>query len=298
MEWLNYHHLLYFWVTAREGSMAKAAHQLHVTPATLSVQIRELERFIGHQLFRKSGRGLALTETGESVYRYATDIFATGEEMLNAIRGKPLGKPLLFRVGVKDAMPKVVAFKFLQPAIELKDSIRLVCREGDLDLLVSELSIHRLDVVLSDTPIDPTLKVKAYSHLLGESTVTLFAVSKTAKILRDEFPESLQNAPFLLPTSGTVLRHSLDQWFAENEIVPDIRGEFDDAAMLQIAGKSGLGIVAMPSIIAEEMRSMYGLEVIAQLPIIERFYALSVERKLKHPAVVAISESAKIQLKQ
>jgi LysR family transcriptional activator of nhaA len=291
MEWLNYHHLLYFWVTAREGSMARAASQLHVTPATLSVQIRELERFMGHQLFRKSGRGLALTETGESVYRYATDIFATGEEMINAIRGNPTGAPMLFRVGVKDVMPKVVAFKFLQPALEMRDPMRLVCREGDLELLVSELSVHRLDVVLSDTPIDPTYKVRAYSHLLGESAVTLFALPEVAMELRDGFPGSLNQAPFLLPTTGTVLRRSLDQWFAEHNIKPEIRGEFDDAAMLQIAGKSGLGIIAMPTIISNEVRSMYGLEDIAQLPIVERFYALSVERKLKHPAVVAMSKT-------
>lgn len=273
--------------------MAKAATQLHVTPATLSVQIRELEKFMGHQLFKKSGRGIELTETGESVYRYATDIFATGEEMINSLRGQPMGSPQLLRVGVKDIMPKIVAFKFIQPALELNTPVRLICREGDVATLVSELSIHRLDVVLSDTPIDPGIKVKAYSHLLGESTVSLFAVEGIAKKLRKEFPRSLHRAPFLLPTTDTVLRHSLEQWFEENEIVPDVRCEFEDAAMLKIAGQSGLGIVAMPTIISDEVRTMYGLNTIAELPVVERFYALSVERKLKHPAVVAISNAAK-----
>lgn len=293
MEWLNYHHLLYFWVTAREGSMAKAAAELHVTPATLSVQIRELEKFLGQQLFKKSGRGIELTETGESVYRYATDIFATGEEMINSLRGQSTGSPQLLRVGVKDIMPKIVAFKFIQPALELSSPVRLICREGDVATLVSELSIHRLDVVLSDTPIDPGIKVKAYSHLLGESTVSLFATEGLAKDLRKDFPRSLHGAPFLLPTMDTVLRHSLEQWFEENEIVPDVRCEFEDAAMLKIAGQAGLGVIAMPTIISSEVRNMYGLNTVAELPVVERFYALSVERKLKHPAVLAISNAAK-----
>jgi len=295
MESLNYHHLMYFWVTAREGSMTRAAAKLHVTPATLSIQIKELEKFLGRQLLRKSGRGLALTETGESVLRYASDIFSTGEEMLNALRGNPLGTPMLFRVGVKDVMPKMVAYRLLEPALKLETPMRLVCHEGALEDLISELSIHRLDVVLSDTPMDPRYSVKAYSHLLGESSISVLAAPKLATQLRasDTFPKNLHRAPFLLPTSDTVLRRSLDLWFDQNEIDPDIRCEFEDAAMLKIAGKEGLGVFVAPTIIVEEVERMYGVRRLGELPIVERFYALSVERRIKHPAVLAISSKTK-----
>jgi LysR family transcriptional activator of nhaA len=294
MESLNYHHLMYFWVTAREGSMTRAAAKLHVTPATLSIQIKELERFLGRQLLRKSGRGLALTETGESVLQYASDIFATGEEMLNALRGNPLGTPMLMRVGVKDVMPKMVAYRLLEPALKLPTPMRLVCREGDLQELISELSIHRLDVVLSDTPVDPRYSVKAYSHLLGESTISVLAAPRITSVLdgTGPFPGNLHRAPFLLPTSDTVLRRSLDLWFNEHQIEPDIRCEFQDAAMLKIAGKEGMGVFVAPTIIVDEVERMYGVRLLGELPIVERFYALSVERKIKHPAVLAISSSA------
>jgi len=292
MEQLNYHHLQYFWMTAREGSMTRAATKLGVTPATLSIQIHELERFLGRQLFRKAGRGLVMTETGESVYRYASDIFATGEEMLNALRGNPVGAPLLLRVGVKDVMPKLVAFRLLQPALQMPTSIRLVCREGDVDHLLSELSIHRLDVVLSDTPIDPRLSVRAYSHLLGESNVVVVGIPKLADQYRDGFPASLQSAPFLLPTTDTVLRRSLDVWFHDQAIEPDVRCEFEDAAMLKCAGQAGIGLFCIPKIILTEVQSMYGVQWVGDLPITERFYAISVERKIKHPAVLAISSAA------
>lgn len=295
MESLNYHHLMYFWVTAREGSMTRAAAKLHVTPATLSIQIKDLEKFLGRQLLRKSGRGLALTETGESVLQYASDIFATGEEMLNALRGNPLGAPMLFRVGIKDVMPKMVAYRLLEPALRLETPMRLVCHEGALQDLISDLSIHRLDVVLSDTPMDPRYSVKAFSHLLGESTISVLATPKLASKLPadEEFPRNLHRAPFLLPTSDTVLRRSLDLWFDQHKIEPDIRCEFADAAMLKIAGKEGLGVFVAPTIIVDEVERMYGVRRLGTLPIIERFYALSVERKIKHPAVLAISAKSK-----
>jgi LysR family transcriptional activator of nhaA len=295
MESLNYHHLMYFWVTAREGSMTRAAAKLHVTPATLSIQIKDLEKFLGRQLLRKSGRGLALTETGESVLQYASDIFATGEEMLNALRGNPMGTPMLFRVGVKDVMPKMVAYRLLEPALRLETPMRLVCHEGSLQDLISDLSIHRLDVVLSDTPMDPRYSVKAFSHLLGESSISVLATPKLAARLPvdESFPRNLHRAPFLLPTSDTALRRSLDLWFDQHKIEPDIRCEFADAAMLKIAGKEGLGVFVAPTIIVDEVERMYGVRRLGALPIIERFYALSVERKIKHPAVLAISAKSK-----
>jgi len=289
MDWLNYHHLHYFWVVAREGGVTIAAKKLHVTPATLSVQIRDLEKSMGVRLFRKAGRNLALTEMGESVLEYANDIFSAGSELMEMVRGRPTGAPLVFRVGVKDVVPKLVAYKFLEPAMHLEHPTRLVCYEGDMDELVARLSIHRLDVVLSDTPLNPSMKVRACSHLLGESAVEVMGTSKLIKPLRRGFPASLDLAPMLLPMNNTVLRRSLDVWFGEKNIRPEIRGEFADSAMLKIAAKSGDGLIVVPSIIASEVRAMYTLETLGAIDgIMERFYAISVERKLKHPAVVAI----------
>jgi len=297
MDWLNYHHLHYFWVVAREGGITIAAKRLHVTPATLSIQIRELEKSLGVKLFRKEGRNLALTETGVSILEYANDIFATGNEMMEMVRGRPTGAPLIFRVGVKDVVPKLVAYKFLEPAMHLEQPTRLVCHEGDMDDLVASLSIHRLDVVLSDTPLNPSMKVRAYSHLLGESTVEFMGTAKLIQPLRRRFPESLDLAPMLLPMNNTVLRRSLDAWFKDKSIRPDIRGEFADSAMLKIAAHSGAGLIAVPSIIAGEVRTMYKLETLGPIDgIMERIYAISVERKLKHPAVIAISDLAKQRL--
>ncbi|MDZ4850582.1 MAG: transcriptional activator NhaR [Pirellulaceae bacterium] len=297
MQWLNYHHLHYFWVVARQGGITIAAKQLHVTPATLSVQIRDLEKSMGVKLFRKEGRNLMLTEMGESVLEYANEIFAVGNELMEMVGGRPTGSPLVFRVGVKDVVPKLVAYKFLEPAMHLENRVRLVCHEGDMDELVASLCIHRLDVVLSDTPLNPSMKVRAYSHLLGESKVEIMGTSKLIRPLRRGFPASLDLAPMLLPMNNTVLRRSLDVWFRDKNIRPEIRGEFADSAMLKIAAKSGAGLIAVPSIIATEVRTMYTLETLGSIDgIMERFYAISVERKLKHPAVVAISELAKERL--
>lgn len=297
MEWLNYHHLQYFWVVAHEGSVRRAAELLHVTPATVSLQIRELEKSLGVRLFRRDGRSLVLTDTGEAVRRYAQDIFALGQELVDMVRGRPLGQPMQLRVGVKDAMPKLVAHQFLEPTLR-GETMRLVCVEGDLEQLVADLSIHKLDVVLSDTPLAPTMKVKAYSHLLGESDVVLVAHRKWADRLADGFPGTLDGAPFLLPTPDTAMRRSLDAWFAENHVRPDIRGEFQDSAMLKIAGRAGGGVFAIPAVIQSEVQAMYQVERVGLLAgLRERFYALSVERKLKHPAVVTISEAARRKLK-
>jgi LysR family transcriptional activator of nhaA len=294
VDWLNYHHLLYFWVVAHEGSVSRAGEVLHVTPATVSIQIRELERSLGVQLFRKSGRGLALTDMGEEVYRYANDIFALGRELVDMVKGRPIGRPLLFRVGVKDALSKLVVFKLLEPHFQMTDKARLVVIESDIARLVANLSVHKLDVVLSDTQLDPSYKVRAWSHLLGESPVVVMGARNLVEKFREGFPGSLNRAPFLLPTEQSVLRRSLDVWFEDNDISPDIRGEFDDSAMLKIAARAGAGLFAAPAVIRNEIQAMYGVEPLGLLPgVQERYYALSVERKLKHPAVVAISESAR-----
>ena len=297
MNWLNYHHLQYFWAVSQEGSVAKASEKLHVTPATISIQLRDLEKQLGVKLFRKAGRGLALTEMGTAVQSYPNDIFATGQELLDMVHGRPGEGPILFRVGIKDVMPKLIAYQLLEPTLQTAQEIRVACHEGDVGRLIADLAIHKLDVVLSDTPIDPSMKVKAYSHLLGESDVVLVGTKDLAKKVRKDFPDSLNSTPILLPMKDTVLRRSLDIWFDENQIRPQIKGEFEDSAMMKIMGKAGVGVFPVTAIISEEVQAMYRVELIAKVPgVTERFYALSVERKIKHPSVLAISEVARKKL--
>jgi LysR family transcriptional activator of nhaA len=298
MNWLNYHHLQYFWAVAQEGSVAKASEKLHVTPATISIQLRDLEKSLGVKLFRKAGRGLALTEMGTAVQSYANDIFATGQELLDMVNGRPVGGPMVLRVGIKDVMPKLVAYQLLAPTLRMSGDVRLLCYEGDITKLISDLAIHKLDVVLSDTPIDPTMKVRAYSHLLGESDVVLVGTKALAKKIKAGFPGSLDGSPVLLPMKNSVLRRSLDYWFEVNEVRPKIVGEFEDSAMLKMMGKAGVGIFPVANTICKEVEDMYGVEFIAAIPdVTEKFYALSVERKVKHPAVLAISEDARTKLR-
>ncbi len=297
MSWLNYHHLQYFWAVSREGTVAKASEKLHVTPATISIQLRDLEKQLGVKLFRKAGRGLALTEMGTAVQSYANDIFATGQELLDMVHGRPVGGPILFRVGIKDVMPKLIAYQLLEPTLQLAEEVRIACYEGDVSRLIADLAIHRLDVVLSDTPIDPLMKVRAYSHLLGESEVVFVGTKELAKRCRKDFPNSLNSLPVLLPMKNTVLRRSLDNWFDENQIRPQIRGEFEDSAMMKIMGKAGVGVFPVTAVISQEVQDMYRVETIAKIPgVTERFYALSIERKIKHPAVLAISDVARKKL--
>ncbi len=294
MDWLNYHHLLNFWLVAREGSVQKASELLHVTPASVSVQVKQLERSLNVKLLRKEGRGLALTEMGEQVAAYATEIFSTGRELMEMIKGRPVGKPLELRVGIRDVMPKLVAFQLLQPALRLEQPVRLVCHEGEMSKLVADLAIHKLDVILSDTALDPLYKVQAYSHRLGRSDVVIVSTKELAKKYRQGFPQSLENAPFLLPMDNSILRRAMDQWFNDLRISPRVVGEFADSAMLKIAGRQGLGLFAIPSSILEDVTTIYGLcEVGPAAGIQEQFYAVSVDRKLKHPAVIAMIEQTK-----
>jgi LysR family transcriptional activator of nhaA len=297
MNWLNYHHLQYFWAVSQEGSVAKASEKLHVTPATISIQLRDLEKSLGVKLFRKAGRGLVLTEMGMAVQSYANDIFATGQELLDMVHGRPVGGPMVLRVGIKDVMPKLVAYQLLEPTLRMSGDVRLLCYEGDITKLTSDLAIHKLDVVLSDTPIDPTMKVRAYSHLLGESEVVLVGTKALAKKIRIGFPGSLDGSPVLLPMRNSVLRRSLDYWFEVNQVYPKIVAEFEDSAMLKAMGKAGVGVFFVAKTICKAVEEMYGVELIAAIPdVSEKFYALSVERKVKHPAVLAISEVARKKL--
>ena len=297
MEWLNYHHLLYFWTVARLGGVARASEELRLTQATVSAQLKSLEASLGEKLFRKSGRHLALTDTGKLVFRYADEIFSLGQEMLGTLKGRPEGRLARVTVGVADVMPKLVAYQLIEPVLKLEDSYRIVCREGTNEELLPALAVHDLDVVLTDAPIEPGLNVKAFHHLLGECDVLLFANAKPASMYRRGFPRSLDGAPFLLPTRNTILRRSLDQWFDQRDIQPKIVAEFEDNALLMVFGQRGAGIFAAPSVIRHEVEKKYDVKVIGEVSRVrERFYAVSLDRKLKHPAVLAISEAARARL--
>ena len=297
MEWLNYHHLLYFWTVAREGSIARACEKLFLAQPTISGQLRALEKSIGDKLFTRSGRGLALTETGRTVYRYADEIFSLGKELTDTLKGRPTGRPLRLLVGVADVLPKMVSYRLLEPALRLPEAVQVICREDKPERLLAELSIHGLDIVLADAPVGPTVKVRAFNHLLGECGVSVMGAAELAKPLRKGFPRALDGAPFLLPTENTILRRSLDQWFDTKGIRPSVRAEFEDSALLKVFGQAGIGLFVVPTAVEDEVRKQYGVRLVGRLEEVrERFYAISVERKLKHPAVVAISDAARQKL--
>lgn len=297
MEWLNYHHLLYFWTVAREGSIVRACDKLLVAQPTISGQIKMLEDALGEKLFMKSGRGLALTEVGRVVYRYADEIFGLGRELQDVLKGRPRGRPLRLVAGISDLLPKFIAYRILQPALAMPEPVQLVCHEDASERLLVDLIEHKLDVVLSDAPLSPGVRVKAYSHLLGSCPAALFAAPALARAHRKNFPACLDGAPFLLPMEGSSLRRSLDHWFDSLKIRPRIVGEFQDSALMKTFGEAGAGIFASPVVIEKEVRAHYSVTRIGLLPsVVERFYAISVERRIKHPAVLRISEQARDKL--
>jgi LysR family transcriptional activator of nhaA len=293
MDWLNYHHLLYFWTVAKEGSISKASQELRLAQPTISGQIRALEESLGEKLFRRQGRGLVLTDVGRVVYRYAEEIFSLGREMQDALKDRPTGRPLRLQVGIADAVPKLIAYRLIQPALRTGEKVQLVCIEGKPERLLPMLAVHGLDLVISDAPVGP-VKVRAFSHLLGESETCIFAAPKLAKSLKGKFPESLNGAPFLMPAEGSATRRALEQWLNSREIRPVVLGEFDDSALLNVFGQSGHGVFAAPSAIEDEITRQYSVIRIGRIESLrESFYAISVERKLKHPAVLAISQAAR-----
>lgn len=294
---LNYQHLLYFWVIAREGSIARATTVLRLTQPTLSAQLKVLEGALGVQLFARKGRSLAITEGGQLVFRYADEMFRTGQELTEALRGGAGAVPTRLVVGISDALPKLTTWRMLQPALEVKPRFRLTCRIDKTERLLAELAVHALDVVLADTPVTPNLPVRAFNHLLGECGVTVFAAPGLAARYRRGFPRNLDGAPFLLPTSNTALRRSLDAWFIGEGLTPEIIAEVEDVAMLQVFGQEGMGLFAAPAVVEAQIRKAYGVAVVGRLPAVrERFYAISVERKLAHPAVVALTAAARTRL--
>ncbi len=293
MDWLNYHHLYYFWTVARAGSIARASRELRLSQPTISNQIKTLESALDHRLFERQGRSLVLTDVGRTVLRYADDIFQTGRELMLALKGMPTRERIQFVVGVTDVIPKLVAERLLRSAVAAVPDLRLVCREGSLPQLMASLALHELDVVLADSPAPEGVKVRAFSHLLGESGATFLAAPKLAH-LRKGFPASLRGAPALLPAAGTALRRSLDRWFEARAVQPVVAGEFDDTALLKAFGARGLGFFAAPAVIEKEICAQFGVAPIGRTDDIrERFYAISVERRLRHPAVLAIAEAAR-----
>jgi len=294
VDWLNYHHLLYFWMVAREGSITRAAKQLHLAQPTLSSQIRKLERSLGAPLFERAGRSMVLTEMGQMVYRYADEIFSLGRELTDAVKGRTSEHHLRLTVGVPDVLPKLVVYRLLKPALEMDESVQLIAHEGKLNELLSELALHRLDVVLSDSSLGAGTHIRAFNHFLGECSITVFATAELARKYKRNFPLSLDKAPMLLPTQNTSVRRVLEQWFDEREIHPRVVHEFEDSALLKVFGQAGEGLFTAPSAIEAEVCRQYGVRRLGRISDVqERFYAISAERRLKHPAVVAISKAAR-----
>lgn len=297
MEWLNYHHLLYFWTVVRAGSIHKASEQLRISPPAISAQLKLLEHQLGEKLLTRSGRRLVLTDMGRTVFSYSEDIFTLGRELMDVVKNRPIGRPLRLDVGVVDVMPKVVVQTLLEPALHLRESVRIVCREATSDLLLGRLATHELDVVLSDSPVDPSVKIRAYSHLLGECGVIFVAGRKTAARYRRNFPRSLNGEPMFLPTDNTAFRRNLDFWFESNGIRPMVLGEFEDYALLRAFGETGAGVFPLPSVVEAQIRRQRSLRTIgATNEVRTQFYAISAERKLQHPAVLAIRNAARQEL--
>lgn len=291
---LNYHHLLYFWMVAKEGGITPAAELLQLSQPTLSTQIKKLEQSMGVQLFERKGRSMLLTETGQTVFRYAEEIFSLGRQLTDAVRNGPTQSSLRLLVGVPDVLPKLVVYEILKPALELDQPVSLVCYEGKLNDLLSDLALHRLDIVLADSPLTPHVNVRAFNHLLGQCTVTVLGTPAVIKSYERGFPTSLHGAPMLLPTQNTTLRRELEQWFDGLGIRPEVRHEFEDSALLKVFAQAGEGLIVVPTAVAPHVCKQYSLKVVGEIAnITERFYAISVERRLKHPAVVEISKAAR-----
>jgi LysR family transcriptional activator of nhaA len=298
MEWLNYHHLLYFWTVAREGGVSRAAEKLSLAQPTVSAQIKLLEDAIGEKLFTRQGRRLVLTDGGRVVYRYADEIFGIGRELLQTLRGRPsAGRAVPLTVGVANAVPKMIVQRLLQPAVSAWEQFHLVCREDSTEALLGQLATHALDVVIADVPAPPHVRVKVFNHLLGESDTTFFAGAPLALALRRRFPRSLDGTPMFLPTAHTALRRSLDQWFEAEDLHPRIVGEFDDSALMKAFGQAGDAVFPAPTAIARELARQYRVRPVERVAAVrERYYAISAERRLKHPGVLAITTAARSDL--
>lgn len=290
---LNYKHLHYFWVVAKSGGVAKAGEQLHVTPQSISGQIRMLEASMGATLWRRSGRKLELTETGHMVMDFAERLFAVGEQLKDALRDSQGNSAGTFRVGVAGSVVKVLAHKLIAPALDVPQPPRLECREGRFADLLGLLAVHKLDLVLSDRQMNSSMNVRGFNHLLEESGVSFLAVKSMATPLRRKFPYSLHQAPMLLPGDDSAVRSRLMRWFDALEIRPRIVGDFDDTAVMKAFGSAGSGVFAMPSSVAEETAEHYKVAIVGDTSdVLYQTFAISGERRIRHPGVAAISAAA------
>lgn len=297
MEFLNYHHLRYFWVVAQEGGLRKAAEKLHVSQPTISAQIAALEGALGEKLFRRGPRGLTLTETGHQAFSFAEEIFALGQDLLQAVKQQPTDRPLRVNIGIADSLPKMVSHEIIKPIFSLEQRVQAVCLENKTSDLLAQLALYRLDIVLADEPAPSALPLKTFNHLLGESGVTFCANPPLTRRLRRHFPRSLDNEPMLLPTAGTALRRSLEHWFQDQGLHPRVVAEYDDAALMKVAAADGLGCFPLPTVAVMEAHTRYGFDIIGPAKgCTVQFYAITAERKLTHPAVMAMTSDARGRL--
>lgn len=293
---VNFKHLHYFWVVAKAGGVVRAGEQLHTTPQTLSGQIKLLEDRLGRRLFRKSGRKLELTDDGRVALRYADEIFGLGSEMEAAMRERRSGgkEVLELRVGIEDAVAKSVAYSLLEPALALAEPIRLICTEGHFDDLLAQLALHRMDLVIADEPLPRRLAVKAYNHVLGSSTMSFFCAPKLALSLTGPFPDCLNGAPMLIPGARSTVRSQFESWLTLHALHPRVVGEFDDGALMKAFGREGRGVFISPSVVEQQTCAQYDVQVIGRSSdLVEQFYAISVERRISHPGVAAITQAAR-----
>ncbi|MCF2909158.1 transcriptional activator NhaR [Pseudoalteromonas sp. DL2-H2.2] len=294
---INYKHLKYFWAVAHEGSIAKASAKLNITPQTISGQLSLLEERVGNELLQKEGRGLRLTDTGRVVLRYADEIFELGNELSDVLKGNSAVGPAEFIVGASSVLPKTIVHKIIEPAMHIEQDIRLTSLEGPVESMLADLAIHKVDLVLSDVPVTGAFSVKAYNHLLGESGITFLAAPALARQYAKNFPMSLNNAPLLLPTQQHEIRKEFDFWLSDHNIHPNIVAQFDDSALMKSFGQSGLGLFFMPSTIAKDVCDAFHVRPVGELPHVkQKFYAISAERKIRHPAIAAIFNAAKASL--
>lgn len=293
MEWLNYHHLRYFWVVAKEGSLAAAASKLHVSPSSISEQIKELEQSLGEKLFEKDGRRNRLTHAGQLVMGYSEDIFAAGREMVQVVRQKREGSRLRLHIGVVDSVPKLVTSEIFSPAYGLEDSVHMVFREGKIQDLLGLLAAHQLDMVLSDEAAGSSVNLKLFNHRLGETGTTLCAVPDLVGKKEFKWPEGLEKVPAMLPSEHTPLRRNLDAWFRSQGIAPWVAGEFDDLALMKVMAADGHGYTAIPQVAVREAMTHYGFQVLGNVTdCLNTYFIVTAQRKIVNPAIRFITETA------
>lgn len=285
---LNYRHLYFFWIVAKEGGVTRAAEKLGLAVQTISMQLSSLEQSIGKQLLEPQGRRLVPTEAGKLALSYCDQIFLLGEQLQDALDEAEAGKMRL-TVGISDSLPKLIAFRLLQATQTMSQQVRLVCMEDEFENLLADLALGKLDVVLTDRTVRAGGSLKVFSHLLGESDMKLFGVPRLAEQYRGNFPASLHHAPLLVPTRNNALRGRIDAWLVEHKVRADIVGEFEDNAMLNTFGRNGMGLFFAPSALAHDIEEQFGAVLVGTAPELrEHFYAISNERKIRHPAIEAI----------